>query len=142
MTEPIKRITVLFVCLHGSAKSVIATEYLRRRANEVGRLVETWSAGLEPDAELPSTVVAGLLADGYDVSGRVPIAVTARDLERADLVVSFGCDLGELANRTPLQSAIVRWDDVPAVSDGYAAAREDIVRRVEALLDRPLRSHN
>jgi len=39
--------TVLFVCLHGSAKSVIATEYFRRLARQRGLDLEV-AAGWHP----------------------------------------------------------------------------------------------
>jgi hypothetical protein len=43
-------------------------------------------------------------------------------------VVSFGCDV------TPLGGQPVEQWDVPAVSDGYAAARDRIVANVERLV--------
>jgi len=46
--------------------------------------------------------------------------------------VAFGCDLGPLAARA---RRVERWDDVPAVSEDFAKARDAIVARVGALLD-------
>ena len=59
---------ILFVCLHGSAKSVIASQYFRRVASERGIAADTAAAGTEPDPEIPPGVVRGLGADGFDVS--------------------------------------------------------------------------
>jgi arsenate reductase (thioredoxin) len=123
---------VLFVCLHGAAKSVIAAEYLRLLAARRGIRIETSAAGVEPDVEIPPTVVSSLLAEGVDVRGRQPIAVQREMLERADRVVSFGCDLSDVA---PGGAVVTEWMDVPAVSDGYITARDEIVRRVTLLLD-------
>jgi len=123
---------VLFVCLHGSAKSLIAHEHFRRLADEQGMAVAASFAGTEPDAEIPPKVVQGLLADGLDVRGRRPLPLTREDLERASKVVSFGCDLGALA---PRGLAIERWDDMPAVSEDFAKARDAIVARLRQLLD-------
>jgi protein-tyrosine-phosphatase len=120
--------TVLFVCLHGSAKSVIAARHLERLAAARDVAVRASSAGVEPDAELPPHVVAGLLGDGFDVNGLTPRAITDTALDAATHVVVMGCDL-------PATRAVIRWDDVPAVSDGYDTARNAIVARVEALLD-------
>ena len=54
--------------------------------------------------------------------------LTLYDLATATRVVSFGCDLdGGSAPR------VDQWD-VPAVSDGYEAARDQIVARVEDLV--------
>jgi len=129
------RPTVLFVCLHGSAKSLIAAEHFRRLAAEHGRPVETTSAGVEPDAEVPQHVVAGLRTDGFDVLGRRPRPLTDDAVHQADLVVSFGCDLDGRLREQAAARPVIRWDDVPAVSDGYEAARDEIVRRLVPLLD-------
>jgi protein-tyrosine-phosphatase len=123
---------ILFVCLHGSAKSVIASQYFRRLAEERGLAVDTAPAGTEPDAEIPPGVVRGLHGDGIDLGGFRPRAVTRADLERAARVVAFGCDLGALA---PAGRAIERWDDVPAVSENYEQARDVIAARVWTLVD-------
>lgn len=122
---------VMFVCLHGSAKSVIASEYFRRLAAERGVDVGVNSAGTEPDAEIPPRVVQGLLADGIDVRDRRPRAVTRADLERASRVVTFGCELGDVASAGLPE----RWDDVPAVSEDYGRARDAIAARVRTLVD-------
>jgi arsenate reductase (thioredoxin) len=124
--------TVLFVCLHGSAKSVIALEHFRRLAEQRGVDVVADSAGLEPDAEIPPRVNQGLLSDGIDVRGRRPRRVTPADVEQASHVVTFACDLGALESRSRTRE---RWEDVPAVSDGYEPARDVIVARVTRLLD-------
>jgi len=123
---------VLFVCLHGSAKSVIASEHFRRLAAERGLIADTSSAGTEPDAEIPPGVVRGLRGDGIDPSGLRPQAVTRGDLERASRVVAFACDLTDMA---PPGLTIERWDDVPAVSEDYGRARNVIAARVRGLVD-------
>ena len=124
---------VLFVCLHGSAKSVMASQYFSRLARERGLDAISDCAGTEPDAEIPPGVVRGLSDDGIDVSGLRPRPVTPADLERASQVIAFGCELGALA---PAGLAIERWDDVPAVSEDYGRARDAIVARVRALVER------
>jgi hypothetical protein len=43
--------------------------------------------------------------------------------------VSFGCDVTPAAGQR-----VDRWDDVPAVSDGYEAARSRIAMSVERLV--------
>ncbi len=125
--------TVLFVCLHGSAKSLIALEHFRRLAKERGVEVQADLAGIEPDPAIPPRVVQGLLGEGIDVRGRQPRAVTRADVERASCFVTFGCELGALE-----LSGIARehWDDVPAVSEGYKPARDIIVGRLPGLLDK------
>ena|SRR5712691_2983829 len=124
--------TVLFVCLHGSAKSLIALEHFRRLAQQRGVDVQADWAGIEPDAEIPPKVVQGLLGDGIDVRGRRPRQVTRADLERASHLVTFGCELGALASPG---RALERWDDVPAVGEDFKKARDVIVSRLPRLLD-------
>lgn len=124
--------TVLFVCLHGSAKSVIAMQHLRRLAASRGLELGAASAGIDPDSEIPPHVVAGLRDDGFDSEGLSPRRLTEGDLREAARVISFGCDLGQLS---PAGCEIERWDDVPLVSNGYAEARSAIVARVTGLLD-------
>ena len=122
--------TVLFVCLHGAAKSLVAASHLERLARERGIRLRAAFAGTEPDAELTPAAVAGLRTEGIEVGGRRPRRVSAEDMTSASRVVSFGCDLGALAPGVPVE----RWDDVPAVSASYDAARDAIVSRLPALL--------
>jgi arsenate reductase (thioredoxin) len=125
---------VLFVCRHGSAKSLIAAEYFNRLAAARGLGARAVSAGTEPDDVIPPRVVQGLRADGIDVEGRRPRRPTPADVEGAAAVVTFGCDLGEMAARAP---RVERWDDVPAVSEDFKRARDVIVARVAGLLEDP-----
>lgn len=120
---------VLFVCLHGAAKSVIAAAHLRRQAAARGLAVEAVAAGIEPDPELAPAAVKGLAGEALSPAPARPRPVTLYDLTTAARVVSFGCDVTPRAGQ-PLD----RWDDVPQVSDGYAAARDRIVSRVERLI--------
>ena len=123
--------TVLFVCLHGAAKSVVAARHLERLAAERHVALQTGSAGIEPDESVPTAVVAGLEADGLVVPEGGPRLATAELLATADVIVTFGCELPA----TGTLARVVRWEDVPAVSDGYAAARDAIVSRLPAVID-------
>ena len=123
--------TVLFVCLHGAAKSLVAARHLERLARERGMSIRAEYAGTEPDPDLTPAAVAGLQADGLDANGHRPRRVTADDVARATRVISFGCDLSRLAPGVPVE----RWDDVPAISENYRAARDAIVARLRALLE-------
>jgi arsenate reductase (thioredoxin) len=72
--NPFSPPTALFVCLHGSAKSVIAAEHFTRLARERGLQYRGESAGIEPDSEVPALVVAGLAGNGIEIGGYVPRA--------------------------------------------------------------------
>jgi len=127
MTEP----TVLFVCLHGAAKSVIAAAYFQRLADARGVRLRAAFAGTEPDPEIAPRVASELKAEGIDLSGQRPRAVTREDVATATRIVSFGCDLTALAPAV----AVERWDDVPAVSEDFQKARAAITARLPRLLD-------
>ncbi|MGH7267748.1 MAG: heat-shock protein HtpX, partial [Candidatus Rokuibacteriota bacterium] len=109
--------TVVFVCLHGAAKSVLAAAALRRLAARRGVSLDAVALGTEPDPEIAPAVVQALLEEGVDVRGQRPRAVTRQDLAAAWRAVSFGCDLAPLA---PPGLPVERWDDVPAVSADLA----------------------
>ncbi len=130
MSEPK---TVAFVCLHGSAKSLIAAEVLNRLAQACALDWSATTSGPEPDAEVPSNVIEGLSSRGIDALYRVPERVSAAALARACHIVSFGCDLQGLVGD---QRAIERWDDCPAVSDDFDIAWAFISGRVRQLFER------
>jgi arsenate reductase len=123
---------ILFVCLHGAAKSVLAAADCERLAAARGLRISADFAGTEPDADIAPAVAAALHADGVDLGGKKPRLVTRQDVAGADRVVAFGCPLGEAA--TP-GTRVDQWTDVPAVSDGLPAARAAIRARLERLLD-------
>jgi protein-tyrosine-phosphatase len=127
MARPVK---VLFVCLHGAAKSVIAREHFSRLARAEGVQVVCSSAGIEPDDRVPPHVVRGLAEDGIEIADSAPRPLSGSEIADADIVVSFGCEL----EPAPASGSVVRWDDIPAVSDGYAPARDAIVGRLRTLL--------
>ena len=58
--------TVVFVCLHGAAKSVIAGAHLNRLAAERGWDLCASAAGIEPEPEVPPQVRQGLRAQPAD----------------------------------------------------------------------------
>lgn len=125
--------TVLFLCPHGAAKSVIAAADFERLARERGLNFQAAAAGTEPDTAVPPTIVDALKADGLDLSDYRPRRVTAADLSNAAHVVSLGCDLP--ASGLP-EIAVERWDDVPSPSHGLSAAREAIGLRLTDLIER------
>ena len=127
------RDTVLFVCPHNAAKSVIAVAYFRRLGAEAGLDLIADSAGTEPEEAVWPSVLELLRRDGLDVEERRPRRLTDRDLAEARLVVSMGC---ALPARAGLASRAERWDDLPLASEDLVAARDAIRRRVADLVGR------
>lgn len=129
--------TILFMCPHGAAKSVLASAYFQRLAKERGLTVHVASAGTEPDATVSPAVAAHLKGQGYAVPVVKPRKVASEEFASADVVVSIGCDLAALPQP---RGKLVRWDEVPALSDHFTAADEAIRKRVTDLVEELLRS--
>src|SRR5581483_3214609 len=104
---------VLFVCLHGVAKSAVAAAVFDRLAAARGLALRADFAGLEPEPAFPPRVVSGCLAEGRDLRGAAPRRATREALRGARHVVALGCDVEALAPGV----AAERWD-VPAVGEG------------------------
>jgi arsenate reductase len=123
--------TVLFVCEHGAAKSVIAAAYFDKLARERGLPYRAVFRGSTPDPELSPATRAGLTKEGFDVRTWAPSLVTARDVEQAARVVVFAAPLpGDAA-----ASKVSDWNDVTAAGSGYDALSGAIRTRVEQLIE-------
>lgn len=123
---------IVFVCEHGSAKSVIAAAHFNDLAEKRGLPYRAVSRGLTPDAEIQSKVKSGLSADGLDVNGWKPTAISTEEFKHAERVVTLSCELPR--SKSPEGPKRIDWTDLPAVSDGYEEARTAIVKRVDDLL--------
>jgi arsenate reductase (thioredoxin) len=124
--------TIVFVCQHGAAKSVLAAALLEYLAANHGVPLRALARGTEPEPQVAPAVVAGLLAEGIDVTAWRSRLVTRDDLTEAWRIISFGPDLSQLH---PAGPAVQVWSDVPAVVDGLPAAQAAIVGRLCALLE-------
>src|SRR5262245_38857187 len=115
--------TLLFLCPHGAAKSVIAAAYCQQLAAQYGLKVQVSSAGTDPSAEVAPAVVELLQTEGINVANQIPQQVTPEALKSASLVISLGCDLDNLL---PPGTPVERWDEVPLPSQDLMAARNSI----------------
>lgn len=127
-----KQPTVLFICPHGAAKSVLASAYFQRLAKERGLNVRVEAAGVEPQEAVSTVVKEHLERNGYSVPVAKPRAVTKDDLDQADVVISLGCDVSRLPV-TP--RSLRKWDEVPGPSEDFKGADEAIRNRVMALVE-------
>lgn len=124
---------VVFVCEHGSAKSLIAREWFDRLARERGLSVRAVSLGVVPDAAVPAPIVEALQKDGFDVRAFVPSRADGEALEGASRVVAIGLKPGAL----PVPEEVLEaWDGIPPTAPRYEATRDALKKRIEALLDR------
>ena len=126
---------VVFVCEHGNVKSLMAASYFNQLAAQRGLPFRAVSRGSAPDSTtVPKPIVAGLHADGVDVSAFQPSKVAAADVVDAARVVTIGAELPAGANAD--ETRVEHWDDVPPASTSYDAARSSLKAHVAELLDR------
>lgn len=130
-TTPGKVPTVLFMCPHGAAKSLLASAYFQKLAKERGLNARVDSAGTEPDPQLSKGVVAHLQKNGYTIPIEKPRGATAADMNNVDVVVSMGCDLSKLP---PPKGALKNWN-VPDFSADFNVAEQSIRDQVVKLVD-------
>jgi len=131
-TPPHQPTGVVFVCEHGSVKSLVAMEHFNRKAEERGLPYRAVARGTAPAPTVPTSVRDGLQADGFDVSGFVPRLLRASDVDDVALVVSFDEDI---TNTVGGRARYLKWDGLPGVLEDYPRGREAIVRQVDTLID-------
>jgi arsenate reductase (thioredoxin) len=123
--------TLVFVCEHGAAKSVIAAAYFNKMAAERGLRARAIYRGVNPDAELSAAAVKGLRDDGMVPPAENPAAITAADVDRASVIFAIGCTLPPGAVASGKADG---WNDVPG-DQGYGPMRDAIKKHVERLID-------
>jgi protein-tyrosine-phosphatase len=122
---------VVFICDHGSAKSMIAASHFNQRASQRGLPYRAISRGITPDAALQPATQQGLSQDGIRTEGLTPRTVTPEVTDAASRVVTITVE------STPsfIQSdKLEAWNDIPAVSKDYGASRDAMVRKIDALI--------
>ncbi|MFL6603633.1 MAG: hypothetical protein ACJ8R9_20220 [Steroidobacteraceae bacterium] len=122
---------VVFVCEHGSVKSLIAASYFNRSAQAHGLLYHAIARGTAPEPRVPLSVQKGLHAIEVDVSSYVPQLFQASDVEGASLVVSFDQDIDGLVGGKVRH---LKWDRLPAVLTNYPRGRDAIVAQIDSLI--------
>lgn len=121
---------VVFVCEHGSAKSVVAAAHFNRLAKARNLKLRAISRGTNPDKELPANTIKGLKADGLKAEDR-PRKLSEADVAGAVRVITF-CQLPQTyAKAVPVE----QWDDAPPMSEDYNKFRDLIVERIKRLLE-------
>ena len=122
---------VVFVCEHGSAKSVMAAAEFERLAKQKGVAFQILSRGANPDVEVDAPIRQHLLADGMDIGLAKPVKVSEKDLQGATRVISFG---PELAPLLPKGTKALDWSAMPSPNKDYGVAREYLLKQLDALV--------
>ncbi len=125
--EPI----VLFVCEHGSAKSVVAAAHFNKLARERNLAARAISRGTNPDEEMPPKITQGLETEGLMAGEPKPKMLSKDDVVGASRVVTF-CDLPEGYNQL---APVEQWNDVPPISEDYNKSRDAMLVHINQLLD-------
>ncbi|HUQ10972.1 MAG TPA: hypothetical protein VM146_11710 [Steroidobacteraceae bacterium] len=124
---------VLFVCEHGNVKSLMAASYFNDLASSRGLPWRAVSRGSAPDSDtVPPKIVAGLVNDGFDVHDFHPVKVSRGDVSASNRIVTIGVMLPQ---EVTANAAVEQWNDVPAASVDYAAARASLQEHVRKLVD-------
>lgn len=121
--------TIVFVCEHGAAKSIIAAAYFNKLAQERNMDAHAIARGTNPDSELSPITIKGLQNDGLSPTESAPQKLTLAAVESAERIVSF-CELPEAYQN---KAIIERWADIPPVSENYEKARDAILEKINQM---------
>jgi arsenate reductase (thioredoxin) len=122
---------VVFVCEHGSAKSVIAAAYFNKLAGERKLPWRAVARGTNPDAEVSAKTKKLLAEDNLPEAALTPQRLTQRDVDGAKKVYMFTTLPENLDDRNKVQS----WKDINAVNEDFQRLRKDIIDRIIPVLD-------
>ncbi|MCP3417493.1 hypothetical protein NLM16_25645 [Bradyrhizobium brasilense] len=120
---------VVFVCLHGVVNSQMAAAYFNKAAQERGLRFRAVSRGIDLYRSVPIRVQDGLALDGLEAAN-TPQQLTIDDMAAADQVVAFDQIPAERHGRAD----VTYWSGIPLGIDDYESARDQIVRRIDALI--------
>ena len=124
--------TILFVCTANAGRSQIAEAFFNELAGGKARAI---SAGTSPAREVAPNVVAVMKEVGIDVEDQKPKLLTIDLLDKADLVITMGC---EAKNACPASfTETIDWeleDPKGQPLDKIREIRNEIKARVEKLL--------
>ena len=123
---------VLFVCEHGTARSLLAKVLFEEYATKVGLNMTAVSRGTNADSIMPPFMLKGLANDHVALGSWRPQTLQSSDVANASFVVSFDLPTSAIVGATVPR---VQWDSLPSVSRDYAVGRDAIKARVHHLVD-------
>jgi protein-tyrosine-phosphatase len=123
-------VQILFICQFGTAKSAIAREILKRKAQERGITIGTFSRGITLADHVSPELRQKLAADGINPNADKAAVLAPLDWRKADIVIAFNPFPADVNH-----SDIRDWSDLPSLNDDYAHARDILDRRLDALLN-------
>lgn len=123
---------VVFVCAHNAGKSRVAEAYLKEVA---GDRFDVSSAGTTPGDSSNPAAVEALAEKGLSLREGPGVALSPDGAADADLVVTFGCDVGPVAGGAPVEDWELKDENGAPLKD-YGAIRDAIFARVDDLVKR------
>jgi arsenate reductase len=128
------RPVVLFLCVQNAGRSQMALGFFQHLAGEAAI---GWSGGSEPSTHINPAAVAAMAERGIDIAEEYPKPWTDEVVRAADAVITMGC--GDACPIFPGKRYEDWQVDDPAGLDvaGVRPIRDDIERRVRALLETP-----
>jgi arsenate reductase (thioredoxin) len=126
------RPTVLFLCTHNAGRSQMALGFFQHYA---GDAAVAWSGGSEPGDQVNPAAIEVMAERGIDISNEYPKPWTDEVVRAADVVVTMGC--GDACPIFP-GKRYEEWvldDPAGKSADAVRPVRDEVERRVQALLD-------
>jgi arsenate reductase (thioredoxin) len=123
---------VLFVCEHGTVRSLIAKLEFEAYAKRVGLRMSAVSRGTQADSAVPGWMLKALDGDQIALGIWRPQQLLSSDLASAAMVVSFDVPTAATSAATAPRT---QWDGLPSVSQNYVQGRDAIHARVHRLVD-------
>jgi arsenate reductase len=124
--------SVLFICEHGTVKSLLAALLFNEYAAQVGLPMRAISRGGVVDSVVPTWMKEKLAANQLTIGSFQPRALAKADLLEASYVVSF--DLPDAVS-AGAPSPRARWDSLPPASQDFDGSQRAIKARVHQLVD-------
>jgi hypothetical protein len=121
--------TIVFVCLHGVVNSQMAAAYFNKAAKERGLPFTAVSRGIDLYRSIPVRIQDGLALDGLEPANK-PLALTPEEAGRASQVLAFDT----IPDDRKGGANVTYWSGVPLGVDDYGATRDEIGRRVDAMI--------
>jgi len=122
---------IVFVCEHGSAKSIIAVSYFNKIAKEKNLSWEAVSRGTTPDAEISAKTKKLLTDDHMPIPQVKPQAITQKDIDEANQVILFFPLPENIEGRDNLDY----WLGIDTVNGDFQKLRDDILAKLLPLID-------
>jgi len=131
-TEPVKKPSVLFVCVHNAGRSQMAAAFLSTLGE--GR-IEVRSAGSAPADKVNPAAAEAMAELGIDMSAEIPKILTTAAVKESDVVITMGC--GDTCPIFP-GKRYEDWELEDPAGQGIESVRpirDEIKARIEALIE-------